>query len=755
MPRSSSRRFLPSAPSVLLATCACAAAASLQCGGSSTSDLSTGDAGSSSSVGSTGSHTVGSSTTGESSGTSVSSKSTPTNSSSGHSTETGTSSVETSSSTHGHDGGIEPDAARSDSGTSSSSSPGVDAARPDTGTSSTGQADGGHSSTTSSSTSASSCVNEAPCTAAGPTCVRGATPTLDTCTLGNDGCFTVTATETCTTTVAHATATCTADACAFACTAPYVASGGACEAPAPQQVSPLSGSFVNTKLPAFTWALAPGFTAAHLDVCYDRACTDIVFSADVVGTTTTVPAGSVLPQGNVFWRLFTDDAADAGAGATSTISSPVWEMELPGGAGSYNASLTTWWGVVPDFDGDGFADFLTSTQSTGPGGGTVLNIYPGGETALGTPTQIAADFLGLPLNSPSPIGDFNGDGFVDLVGGSPSPTCPNCLGIYSGSPAGLPATPDGSISLQDLEGREQGFAVGDVNGDGFADFVVVSETPQDMNGNSYIVLDQYYGAASGLAVVPVTVTTTILANLGGGSSVCDAADVNGDGFADVLVVNGAPPSSGPGTAGTGLVFHGSADGAAATASVLTIPGTDFGGVQGIAAAGDINGDGYVDVLVGVGDDTILFEGGSPDIDTTASATIPTGFEFGRNGAGTPALGDFNGDGYADIALPGTTAPYVFVYLGGSGGLVTATPTSLEPTPPAGYTIADGANSNNDPLSGTADLNGDGFPDLGVTVQWQNTTGSTYTTYVFLGGAPIPAAPWTGTAFPTGEVQSVR
>jgi hypothetical protein len=540
----------------------------------------------------------------------------------------------------------------------------------------------------------------------------------------------------CTTSVANATATCSAGACGFSCNAPYVESGGACEAPAPTQISPLSGTFVGTKLPTLTWANATGFTSAHLDVCLDHACDTILFSTDTTGTSATVT--TALPDGIVFWRLFT-----TGSGGQSTVSSPVWEMELSGVAGSNDAPFTSWWGGVPDFDGDGVADFIAQS---GSGGSSNLDVYPGG-MSLGTPISI--DAMGGSNANPG-IADFNGDGYVDLALDAPPPSCGGCIAIYNGGPTGL--SPNLTLDFPPPNrGLFGGFGTGDVNGDGFADLVVSTETAPDINGNTYVEVDAYYGSANGLSTVAVSSTTTVLSNGGfGNTGGIDTADVNGDGFADVLVALNTP--GGPDSMASALVFYGSATGLGATPTPTTISAPSNGSPSSfVACAGDVNGDGYVDVALSTSDGIAIFEGGAGGIDTTSSALLAAGNSIGFNTGVLPlAAGDVNGDGYDDVIVPGTSAPDTFVYLGSSSG-VGGSPFAFSPAPPSGYTTADGTVSAESALG---DINGDGYADYSVAVDWTNSTsGNDYQTYIVFGASTLSSTP--GITLSIGQVEAVR
>jgi hypothetical protein len=250
----------------------------------------------------------------------------------------------------------------------------------------------------------------------------------------------------------------------------------------------------------------------------------------------------------------------------------------------------------------------------------------------------------------------------------------------------------------------------DFNGDGYADLVVGA--PQSSAAGSYFGRVQvYFGAAGGLDTGPDLIIDGTVMLAGFGYGVATAGDVNADGFSDLLV--GQPWLMGGSTflylGGDGAAFDTTAD-----AVLIGAPSdTAFG--QFNAAAGDVNADGFEDVVVGApsmapGDGRAhVFLGGPGPFDTTADGVVEEPGLGERIGAGVTGAGDTNGDGYADVlvamidAAPGRAK----LYLGGPGGSFDTMPDVMF----MGMATMPPDDSYASAVSGGADMNDDGFADV--------------------------------------------
>jgi uncharacterized repeat protein (TIGR01451 family) len=322
-------------------------------------------------------------------------------------------------------------------------------------------------------------------------------------------------------------------------------------------------------------------------------------------------------------------------------------------------------------------------------------------------------------------GDVNGDGYSDVIIGAPLSSGTQAdegrVWVWHGSPTGLPAMFSWSVD-SDLDGAQLGYSVasaGDVNGDGFADVIIGA--PYFDNGE----IDEgiawvHLGSANGLSTTPSWQGESDQAGAAFGWSVSGAGDLDGDGYADVVV--GVPFYTDTQIdQGAGFVYYGSATGPVSgppDVSLQVAQNNTWCGWS-VASAGDVDGDGFTEALLGCRyyDDVglneggvFLFEGSIAGIGTTAS-WVGTGAsnndEFGFSVA---TAGDTNGDGYADVIIGAPSADngetlegIAYMYEGSATGL------SLTP---AWSTESNQSFSNYGGSVATAgDVDGDGLADV--------------------------------------------
>jgi len=183
--------------------------------------------------------------------------------------------------------------------------------------------------------------------------------------------------------------------------------------------------------------------------------------------------------------------------------------------------------------------------------------------------------------------------------------------------------------------------VPDYNGDGFADVAIGA--PGLGSGSVPI----FFGGMVGLGATP---DVTLTGGDGFGRGIAAVGDVNGDGFVDLAVASGADPGS--------VTIYGGSPAGPGGGVVLCAGAISTGFGTTMASAGDVNGDGYGDVVVGGSEAAQVFFGGRNGIATTAALTLPGA--AGADAVIVRGYGDVNGDGNPDIEVGGT------VYLGGNG-----------------------------------------------------------------------------------------
>jgi hypothetical protein len=332
-----------------------------------------------------------------------------------------------------------------------------------------------------------------------------------------------------------------------------------------------------------------------------------------------------------------------------------------------------------DVNGDGYADVIVGAHANGAGGvgAGAVYVYVGGNTMDNTADvtitgAVVNEMFGWTVAS---AGDVNGDGYSDVMVGTP--VSPGSVYVYLG---GNPMNTVADVTMTGGAGDYLGSScssAGDVNGDGYTD-VIAGAASNDAGGTNAGRAYVYLGGSSMNNVADITMTGAA-ANDYLGCWVASAGDVNGDGYADVIV-GAYGNDTGGADAGAAYVYLGasSMDDVADVTMTGATAGDWFG--YRVASAGDVNGDGYSDVIVGVprndagGTDAgraYVYQGGSA-MNNVVDVTM-TGAAAGDNfGFSVASAGDVNGDGYADVIvgayyndLAFANAGAAYVYQGGS------------------------------------------------------------------------------------------
>ena len=318
-------------------------------------------------------------------------------------------------------------------------------------------------------------------------------------------------------------------------------------------------------------------------------------------------------------------------------------------------------------------------------------------------------------------GDVNGDGFCDALVGdylySNGQSYEGRAFLYEGSSSGLSAIPDWTAE-NDLAESYLGSSVnwaGDVNGDGYSDVIVGAmgySGDEAMEGRAYL----YHGGSDGLSVNADWTADGDSADAYFGCSVSCAGDINGDGYSDVIVGASGYTDDQNGQ-GRACLYLGSSAGLLATPDWTDKGESGLAGFgNSVSCAGDVNGDGYSDVIVGAknhtGDEIMegrvyLYLGGPGGLSTVPDWTAEGDVDYAYFGGSVSDAGDVNGDGYSDVIVgaPGynSSEGRAYLYLGGPGGLSTVP----DWTGGGGQSGAKLGCS----VSGAGDVNGDGYGDV--------------------------------------------
>lgn len=402
----------------------------------------------------------------------------------------------------------------------------------------------------------------------------------------------------------------------------------------PRLIGPHSTRRVTSQRPTFRWEMRPGLVRPRVQICADVECltvrTTIAVTGEIAARMQVRPSMPLTPGVN-FWRV----VADQTDGSSEKVSY-TWEFWV----GRRDSPLDTSIGTISDLNGDGIDDVALSTNGPVNYRVEIYHGRTGGLTEQPAEHVEAPPWAQLYFGADLFITDLDLNGRADLIidEGQGSPGRHSAVHFVVGSTRCIL---EGDSSLE----WDYGIAsVGDVNGDGFPDFVKFGSRLALLQGTVGGFISTRWDRSSSC--------TTCRFN-----SIVGIGDINGDGYEDVAISSDDAHVE---HSDIVEVYLGAVDGLSASAALEVSPPTKhirFG--TDMAAMGDLDGDGMGDFLISDASRVTFYRGANP-----LSTLLPVSSIVPTEPQGSTPIGsylvspsDMNGDGTMEVVMFSPTAPW--------------------------------------------------------------------------------------------------
>ncbi|MGB4190965.1 MAG: FG-GAP-like repeat-containing protein [Rickettsiales bacterium] len=410
----------------------------------------------------------------------------------------------------------------------------------------------------------------------------------------------------------------------------------------------------------------------------------------------------------------------------------------------------TGWSVsgTSDINGDGYPDILISAPYYSTLTGRAYLIYGNSSLANINLANITIS-QGISITgkqqtngddgtgagwSVSGAGDVNGDGYLDILVGAPFDSIVYLIYgniyLYNINLTSLNSSQGTKFTGDTCCYTESGWSVsgsGDVNGDGYNDILIGAVGIS----KAYLIYGKANLASINLGMIDSSQGISFFGETGSntGYSVSGAGDINNDGYDDIII--GAPSNG-----GTVYLIYGNCSltninlVSLSSSQGISITGEDHVG-DSVSGAGDVNGDGYLDIIIGAPSlysPTAYIIYGNKSLSNINLASLNSsqgisiiGLYQSATGSSVSNAGDINNDGYDDVVIgaPSLYSPTAYIIYGNKS-LSNINLVSLNSSQGISFLGEIGSYTGTS-VSGAGDINNDGYDDILVGAPYAEST----------------------------------